>query len=151
MDEYWATRTGRWRRKMLLQATHSLGERLYEVIRVDILEGALPAGALLPTAQRVAQELAIDATDVRAAYARLLADGHIAQRKDGVLVIPGRDPDVEASVGDATQIRFEAALLKAIREAAARGLDSSEATGMFKAAVQRLREMERDRADDHDD
>jgi len=151
MDEYWATRTGRWRRKMLLQATHSLGERLYEVIRVDIVEGALPAGALLPTAQRVAQELAIDATDVRAAYARLLADGHIAQRKDGVLVIPGRDPDVEASVGDATQIRFEAALLSAIREAAARGLDSSEATGMFKAAVQRLREMERDRADDHDD
>jgi DNA-binding GntR family transcriptional regulator len=62
---------------MLQQAMRSLGERLYEVIRVDIVEGALPAGA--------------------------------------------------------------------------RGLDSSEATGMFKAAVQRLREMERDRADDHDD
>jgi DNA-binding transcriptional regulator YhcF (GntR family) len=151
MDDYWAARTGRWRRKMLLQATHSLGERLYEVIRVDIAEGALPAGALLPTAQRVAQELAIDVTDVRAAYARLLADGHIAQRKDGVLVIPGRDLNVEASVGDATQIRFEAALLSAIREAAARGLDSSEATGMFKAAVQRLREIERDRDADRDD
>jgi len=151
MDDYWATRTGRWRRKMLQQATRSLGERLYEVIRVDIEAGALPAGALLPPAQRVAQELALDATDVRAAFARLLADGHIAQRKDGVLVIPGRDPDVAASVGDATQIRFEAALLRAIREAAARGLDSSEATGMFKAAVQRLREMERNRANDHDD
>jgi len=151
MDEYWATRTGRWRRRMLQQAMRSLGERLYAVIRVDIEEGALPAGALLPTAQRVAQELAIDATDVRAAYARLLADGHIVQRKDGALFIPSRDPEVEASVGDATQIRFEAALLKAIREAAARGLDSSEATGMFKAAVQRLREMEQKKREDHHD
>ena len=151
MDESWATRTGRWRRRMLHQAMRSLGERLYEVIRVDIAEGALPAGALLPTAQRVAQELAIDATDVRAAFARLLADGHLAQRKDGVLFIPSRDSNVEVSVGDATQIRFEGALLKAIREAAARGLDSSEATGMFKAAVQRLREIERERDADRDD
>jgi len=73
------------------------------------------------------------------------------QRKDGALFIPSRDPEVEASVGDATQIRFEAALLKAIREAAARGLDSSEATGMFKAAVQRLREMEQKKREDHHD
>ena len=49
----------------------------------------------------------------------------------------------ETTVGDATQICFEAALLKAVREAAARGLSSAEATGMFKAAAIRLEAMER--------
>jgi len=34
-------------------------------------------------------------------------------------------------------------LLKAVREAAARGLSSTEATGMFKAALVRLEAMER--------
>jgi hypothetical protein len=48
----------------------------------------------------------------------------------------------ETTVGDATQIRFDAALLKAVREAAARGLSSAEATGMFKAAVLWIEEME---------
>ena len=144
MDEYWATRTGRWRKAMQSQAAPSFGERLFTVIRSDIAAGALPAGALLPTADRVAQELAIEATDVRAAYARLLAEGQIAERKGGVLFIPGSGANgTDATVGDGTQIRFEAALLKAVREAAARGLSSSEATGLFKAAMLRLNDMER--------
>jgi DNA-binding transcriptional regulator YhcF (GntR family) len=144
MDEYWATRTGRWRKAMQNQSAPSFGERLFAVIRSDIAAGALPAGALLPSAERVSQELAIDACDVRSAYARLLADGLIAERNGGVLFIPGSGANGhDASVGDGTQIRFEAALLKAVREAAARGLSSSEATGIFKAAMLRLNEMER--------
>jgi DNA-binding transcriptional regulator YhcF (GntR family) len=103
--------------------------------------GQLPAGALLPTSERVAAELAIEPADVRAAYARLLADGLLEERVDGVLCIASQGR--ETTVGDATQIRFEAALLKAVREAAARGLSSAEATGMFKAAVVRLEAMER--------
>jgi DNA-binding transcriptional regulator YhcF (GntR family) len=126
------------------QSAPSFGERLFAVIRSDIAAGALPAGALLPAAERVAQELAIDAADVRTAYTRLLAEGLIAERNGGVLFIPGSGANGhDASVGDATQIRFEAALLKAVREAAARGLSSSEATGLFKAAMLRLNEMER--------
>ena len=140
MEEYWATRTGRWRKAMQNQSAPSFGERLFAVIRSDIAAGALPAGALLPSAERVSQELAIDAADVRSAY----ADGLIAERSGGVLFIPGSGANGhEASVGDGTQIRFEAALLKAVREAAARGLSSSEATGIFKAAMLRLNEMER--------
>jgi DNA-binding transcriptional regulator YhcF (GntR family) len=141
MEEYWATRTGRWRRAMHGQQGPSLAERLQQVIRQDVDAGQLPAGALLPTSERVAVELAIEPADVRAAYARLLADGLLEERVDGVLCIASQGR--ETTVGDATQIRFEAALLKAVREAAARGLSSAEATGMFKAAVIRLEAMER--------
>jgi DNA-binding transcriptional MocR family regulator len=149
MGDYWATRTGRWRKAMQTQHAPSFGERLYSVIRADIEHGVLPAGALLPPVERVASELLIDATDVRAAYARLLADGHLAERNDGVLCIPSRDGEA-GDVGDATQVRFEAALLRAVREAAARGLNSTEATGMFKAAMLRMREIEEGRGE-HDD
>ena len=149
MDEYWATRTGRWRKAMHAQSASLLAERLYAVIKADVAKGALPAGALLPAAERVAQELMIATADVRAAYARLLAEDVIAQRAHGELFVPAKEGDPEPSVGDATQIRFEAALLHAVREAAARGLNSSEATGMFKAAMLRMQELERD--EDHDD
>ena len=141
MEEYWATRTGRWRRAMQGQAGPSLAERLYQVIRNDVEAGQLPAGALLPTSERVAGELVIEGADVQAAYARLLAEGFLDERVDGTLCISSQGR--ETSVGDATQIRFEAALLKAVREAAARGLSSTEATGMFRAALIRLEAMER--------
>ena len=141
MEEYWATRTGRWRRAMQDRKGPSLAERLQQVIRQDVEAGQLPAGALLPTSERVAAELVIEPADVRAAYARLLADGLLEERVDGVLCIASQGR--ETTVGDATQIRFETALLKAVREAAARGLSSAEATGMFKAAVIRLEAMER--------
>lgn len=140
MGEYWATRTGRWRRAMHGHEGPSLAERLYQVIRQDVDAGQLPAGALLPTGERVAGELAIEPADVQAAYARLLVDGLLEERVDGVLCIASQGR--EAIVGDATQIRFEAALLQAVREAAARGLSSTEATGMFKAALIRLEAME---------
>jgi len=149
MDEYWATRTGRWRKAMHAHGATLLAERLYAVVKADVARGALPAGALLPTPERVAQELMIATTDVRAAYARLLAEEVIAQRTQGELFVPAKEGESESNVGDATQIRFEAALLHAVREAAARGLSSSEATGMFKAAMLRIQELERD--EDHDD
>jgi DNA-binding transcriptional regulator YhcF (GntR family) len=137
MEDYWATRTGRWRKAMHGRTGPSFADRLFDVIVADIRAGALPAGALLPNAERVAGELMIPADEVRSAYARLLAEDVIAERSDGVLCIPAPDGQ-DASVGDATQIRFEAALLKAVREAAARGLSPADATGMFKAAILRL-------------
>lgn len=140
MDEYWATRTGRWRKAMKGLTAPSLAERFYDVIRKDVSDGQLPHGAILPTSDRVALELALKPEDVQAAYARLLAEGLIEEGDKGRLSIVG--PDREVTVGDATQIRFEAALLKAVREAAARGLSTTEATGMFKAAALRMEEMQ---------
>jgi DNA-binding transcriptional regulator YhcF (GntR family) len=124
---------------MRTTAGPSVGERLYQVIKADVEAKRLPAGALLPASERVAGELVLEATEVRAAYARLQSEGLVEEREDGRLCISG-DGDA-VPVGDATQIRFEAALLKAVREAAARGLSSADATGMFKAAMSRMEEM----------
>ena len=140
MEEYWESRTGRWRRAMRAEHGPSLADRLYQVIRHDVEASMLPAGALVPTSERVANELSIEPADVQAAYERLLADGLLEQRTGGLLSITSRG--CETSVGDATQIRFEAALLKAVREAAARGLSTTESTGMFKAEVIRLHALE---------
>lgn len=138
MDEYWATRTGRWRKAMQGRSGPTFSDRLYAVVRSDINAGALPVGAILPRAERVAVELVIAVDEVRSAYARLLAGGLIAERDDGVLYIPAPgNSDGSESVGDATQIRFEVTLLKAVRAAAARGLNSAEATDMFRAVMER--------------
>ena len=105
--------------------------------------------ATLADPGRVAAELVIPVEDVRSAYARLLAEDVIAERSDGVLYIPALGGG-DATVGDATQIRFEAALLKAVREAAARGLSPADATGLFKAAVVRLEPRSRRQAPSED-
>jgi len=144
MGEYWATRTGRWRQAMQTINAPTLGDRLYEVIRKDVAAGQLPPGALLPAIGRVAADLLVSTDDVQAAYGRLLAEGSVEERPDGALCIARHGED--ASVGDATQIRFEAALIRAVREAAARGLTSAEATGMFKAAALRMEQIQRRKA-----
>ena len=143
MGTNWATRTGRWRRAVREKSELPLEERLYRVIRADIETGTLPAGALLPSSERVAQEIAIEEIAVQSAFARLLGEGLLAVREGGILSIASRGE--QKTVGDETQIRFERSLLKALREAQARGLSSTEATGMFKAALERLGEMERDK------
>lgn len=143
MHDYWATRTGRWRRSMHLVAAPSLGERLYLVIRADAEAGQLPPGARLPAKERVAAELAIEPVDVQAAYSRLVTEGVLEERVDGTLCIAGHGQG--SDVGDATQIRFEATLFRAVREAAARGLSGREATGAFEAAVIRWDEIQRKR------
>ena len=138
MDEYWATRTGRWRKAMQGRSGPTFADRLFAVVRSDISVGALPVGAILPRVERVAAELVIAVDEVRSAYAHLLSEGLIAERNDGVLYIPAPgNSDGTESVGDATQIRFEATLLKAVRAAAARGLNSAEATDMFRTVMER--------------
>ena len=114
-----------------------MADRLYDVIHADIEAGALPAGAILPAPERVAQELTIKPAAVEAAYARLQSEGHLELRDGGALAIASREG--AAGVGDATQIRFEAALLHAVREAAARGMSAHEATGIFRATMARKR------------
>lgn len=143
MKEHSGTRTGRWRRALREPSSLSLEERLYRAIRSDIESGALPAGALLPSSERIAQEFALQETEVQSALARLLVEGLLGAREGGQLCIASQGP--AKSIGDDTQRRFEASLLEAMREAQARGLSSTEASGMFKAALQRLGEMEKDR------
>ncbi len=138
MDEFWATRTGRWRSAMRDQSAPSVAERLYALIRADLENGALPVGVILPAEERVARELAINVAEVRGVYARLVGEGVIERRTHGVAYVPARDGESAPDRGAATQIRFEAALLQAVREAAAQGLSSEEATVLFTAALKRL-------------
>jgi DNA-binding transcriptional MocR family regulator len=143
MEEHSGTRTGRWRRALRESSTLSFEERLYRAIRSDIESGMLPAGALLPSSERIAQELALQETEVQSALARLLVEGLLAVRAGGQMCIASHGP--ARSVGDETQRQFEASLLRALREAQSRGLSSTEASGLFKAALQRLGEIEKDK------
>jgi DNA-binding FadR family transcriptional regulator len=126
------------------QTAPTVAERLYVVIQADVEQGALPAGVILPPEERVAQQLAIDAAEVRDVYARLVSEGVIARKTHGVAYVPARDGRTAPERGAATQIRFEAALLQAVREAAAQGLSDDDATVLFKAALQRRYELSRE-------
>ena len=92
MDEYWASRTGRWRRALRSQHAPSMADRLYDVIHADIEAGALPAGAMLPcSGARRAGAHDQSSAAVEAAYARLLSEGHLESRDGGALAIASRD------------------------------------------------------------
>jgi DNA-binding transcriptional regulator YhcF (GntR family) len=123
-DDYWANRTGRWRRALRAQIAPSFADRLHDVIYTDIDQGALPAGTRLPTVEHVSTELAIPKAAVQDAYDRLVSEQHAELRSDGRLHVVARGE--EANLGDATQIRLEAALLKSVREVAARGMAAHE-------------------------
>jgi len=96
-----------------------------------------------PSSERIAQEVALEETEVQSALARLLVDGLLAVRDSGHICIAS--PDQATTVGDDTQRRFEASLFNAMREAQARGASSTEASGMLNSALQRLGEIEKDR------
>jgi hypothetical protein len=99
--------------------------------------------ALLPCAIATVAAPRSSSAIGQSALARLLVEGLLAVRDSGHICIAS--PDQAKTVGDETQRRFEASLLKAMREAQARGLSSTEASGMFKAALQRLGELEKDK------
>jgi DNA-binding transcriptional regulator YhcF (GntR family) len=131
-DDYWATRTGRWRRALRRQEAPSFCDRLYEVIRADIEAGALPAGARLPSVARVASELGVQKCSVAAVYERMQREALAEVRRDGEWHVVGRGD--EHSMGDATQIRLETALLKAVRDVAAKGIAANEPRRVADAA-----------------
>ena len=131
-DDYWATRTGRWRRALRNQEAPSFCDRLYEVIRADIEAGALPGGVRLPSVERVAAELAVQKSSVMAAYERMRRDSLAEVRSGGDWHVVGRGD--EHVMGNATQIRLEAALLKSVREVAAKGMAANEPRRVADAA-----------------
>jgi len=131
-DEYWATRTGRWRRALRSQEAPSFCDRLYEVIKTDIGAGVLPAGVRLPSVERVAAELSVQKSSVSAAYQRMAREQLAELRRDGEWHVASQGAD--ANLGDATQIRMEAALLRSVREVAAKGMAAHEPQRLTDAA-----------------
>ncbi len=89
-----------------------LYEALYRCIRSDILSGALPPGAKLPSKRALALNLEVSKITVETAYSQLLAEGYIRSReKVGFFVeaverhaVPKTMPVTSAPVESAPQL-----------------------------------------------
>ena len=104
MDEFWATRTGRWRVALRRLETPTMIDRLYSVVRRDVEQGVLPEGAELPPESRFVADLGMAVEDVRSALEQLERDALIERRDDGRYVVAARD------AGDDEDNLFKAAL-----------------------------------------
>ena len=131
MKEFWATRSGRWRVRLQQDPEGTLEERLCQLIFLDIGEGLLPAGAIMPSPRKVAAELGIDEATVAAAYQLLEADGFLERRAGKGLCIACPEGDAH-DVGTDTQVRFEDNLLTTARRAVAEGVSTRDASGVFR-------------------
>lgn len=65
------------------------GRRIYELLRTQIANGTLPAGALAPSTRALAADLGVSRTTVTAAYEQLAAEGFLATAAGRVARIAG--------------------------------------------------------------
>ncbi|MDM0039308.1 PLP-dependent aminotransferase family protein [Variovorax sp. J22G21] len=57
---------------------HGAGRRIYDLLRAQIADGTLPAGARAPSTRALAADLGVSRTTVTAAYEQLAAEGFLA-------------------------------------------------------------------------
>ncbi|MEE3650471.1 MULTISPECIES: MocR-like pyridoxine biosynthesis transcription factor PdxR [unclassified Brenneria] len=84
------------------QQEGTLNKRLYDSIRLSILDGAITAGSRLPSSRDLAQELSLSRNTVLAAYEQLLAEGYIETRTGSGTFVTEQLPD-----GNMTPVRDE--------------------------------------------
>lgn len=89
--------------RLATQSPGTLNKRLYDTIRVAILERAIKPGTRLPSSRDLAQELALSRNTVLAAYEQLLAEGYIETRTGSGTFVTEQLPD-----GDMASIPAEA-------------------------------------------
>ncbi|WP_413730389.1 PLP-dependent aminotransferase family protein [Sodalis sp. RH22] len=70
-----------------------LHRRLYDCIRLAILDGGIRAGSRLPPTRDLAKELALSRNTVSAAYEQLLAEGYIFTRAGSGTFVTDHMPD----------------------------------------------------------
>ncbi|KAA9001960.1 PLP-dependent aminotransferase family protein [Affinibrenneria salicis] len=75
------------------QQQGTLNKRLYDSIRLVILDGAITPGSRLPSSRDLAQELALSRNTVLAAYEQLLAEGYIETRSGSGTFVTRHLPD----------------------------------------------------------
>ena len=95
MDDYWATRTGRWRVALRRLDSPTMVDRLYAVVRRDVDQGVLHEGATLPPEARFSSDLGMSVEDVRAALDQLERDAVIERADDGAYRVSSRDDPEE--------------------------------------------------------
>lgn len=84
------------------QQSGTLNKRLYDSIRLSILDGALGAGSRLPSSRDLSQQLALSRNTVLAAYEQLLAEGYIETRTGSGTFVTQQLPD-----GNMVAVRHE--------------------------------------------
>lgn len=104
MGGRWRTQSDRWRLAMRQSADGSDADRLAGAIAVEIREGTLPAGALLPTAARLAVDLMLDESEVRSAYEQLERAGLLRSHSDQRVCVAGTPRSEGGRVGQGATI-----------------------------------------------
>ncbi|MFO1407521.1 MAG: GntR family transcriptional regulator [Steroidobacteraceae bacterium] len=113
MDDFWATRTGRWRVALRRLETPTVVDRLYAVVRRDVEQGVLHEGAELPPESRFVAELGMSVEDVRSALEQLERDALIERQDEGRYVVSARgDADDEDNLFKAALRRVHASSRK---------------------------------------
>ena len=102
-------------KSLILNLDNSSNENLYiqiyELIKGEILSGALPKGTKLPSLRKLAQENDISVTTVETAYTQLLVEGYIESRpKSGYFVSDG----ISESAADILQSKGEEMSLESL-------------------------------------
>jgi DNA-binding FadR family transcriptional regulator len=95
MDDFWSTRTGRWRVALRRLESPTMVDRLYAVVRRDVDQGVLHEGATLPPESRFAKDLGMSTDDVREALEQLERDAVIERGDDGAYRVSRRDDPEE--------------------------------------------------------
>ena len=109
MDDFWSTRTGRWRVALRRLETPTVVDRLYAVVRRDVSQGILPPGSVLPPESRFAEDLGVPVDAVRAAFEQLERDAVIERGSDGAYVVSAPDdPEDEEGLFKAALRRVHA-------------------------------------------
>ncbi|MEC5320339.1 PLP-dependent aminotransferase family protein [Brenneria populi subsp. brevivirga] len=75
------------------QQEGTLNKRLYDSIRLAILDGAITAGSRLPSSRDLAHELSLSRNTVLAAYEQLLAEGYVEARTGSGTFVTEQLPD----------------------------------------------------------
>ncbi|PPF42847.1 GntR family transcriptional regulator [Pseudoclavibacter sp. AY1F1] len=95
-------------------------DRVYAVLREEILAGALPPGAVLTEVEQ-SSRLAVSRTPVRGAFTRLLADGLVRSQSPRVLVVSEISADRVVQLYELREaLETQAAALAAMRRDADR-------------------------------
>ncbi|MBP3657658.1 MAG: PLP-dependent aminotransferase family protein [Clostridia bacterium] len=86
----------------------TLYDQLYEALRIQILQGGLPAGTRLPSKRELAAHLSVSTATVEAAYGRLTDEGYCESRpRSGMYVCAQLPDDAPPAQRGAAPIRWD--------------------------------------------
>jgi len=111
--------------------------QIADALRVQLVEGALPPGAQLPSVRRAAMELGVHFNTVAEAYRMLAAEGWLDLRRGRGARVIDREPPAAASRTDVAEYRRR--LRELISQMRARGLSPQKIADELRSLAEGLR------------